>query len=89
MSLKLDNPFLITGYASPEYFCDREKETEDSAQKNRRWLDQPASEKQLNLLAGFGYDVSSPWAWTKYAASCHTAFQFARGGIEKALGVAS
>ena len=29
MSLKLDNPFLITGYASPEYFCDREKETED------------------------------------------------------------
>ena len=67
----------------------RENETEDSAQKNRRWLDQPASEKQLGLLAGFGYDVSSPWAWTKYAASCHTAFQFARGGIEKALGVAS
>ncbi|MDR0871869.1 MAG: ATP-binding protein [Prevotellaceae bacterium] len=32
------NPFLITGYYSPEYFCDREKETEKiiSALKNGR-----------------------------------------------------
>jgi len=25
---KSNNPFLITGYTTPEYFCDREKETE-------------------------------------------------------------
>ena len=26
--MKPNNPFLITGYHSPEYFCDREQETE-------------------------------------------------------------
>lgn len=26
--MKLNNPFLIAGYHSPEYFCDRLKETE-------------------------------------------------------------
>lgn len=24
----MNNPFLIVGYQGPEYFCDREKETE-------------------------------------------------------------
>ncbi|MFL5752419.1 MAG: AAA family ATPase [Bacteroidia bacterium] len=35
---KLDNPFVVSGYYSPEYFCDREKETERmrSAIKSRR-----------------------------------------------------
>ena len=27
MTAKLKNPFIISGYVSPEYFCDREKET--------------------------------------------------------------
>ena len=27
MDTKIGNPFLITGYESPEYFCDRKKET--------------------------------------------------------------
>ena len=26
---KIDNPFVTTGYAGAEYFCDREKETAD------------------------------------------------------------
>lgn len=29
MAPRINNPFLITGYESPEYFCDRIKETED------------------------------------------------------------
>lgn len=29
MNLPIDNPFLITGYDSPKYFCDRKVETED------------------------------------------------------------
>ena len=29
MAMQIDNPFLISGYASPEYFCDRKKETEE------------------------------------------------------------
>lgn len=34
--MKLDNPFVVTGYFGPEYFCDRESETEElvSAMKN-------------------------------------------------------
>lgn len=28
MNRKLENPFLVAGYVSPEYFCDRESETE-------------------------------------------------------------
>ena len=28
MDPRINNPFLISGYESPEYFCDREKETE-------------------------------------------------------------
>ena len=33
---KLVNPFLITGYQGPEYFCDRETETIVPALKNGR-----------------------------------------------------
>lgn len=29
MSRNVDNPFITTGYAGPEYFCDRDKETSD------------------------------------------------------------
>jgi AAA+ ATPase superfamily predicted ATPase len=38
MAKLLDNPFLVAGYESPEYFCDREMETETllSALKNTR-----------------------------------------------------
>ena len=27
--VKIDNPFVTTGYAGANYFCDREKETQD------------------------------------------------------------
>ena len=30
----LNNPFVTSGYIAPEYFCDREKETEELL----RWL---------------------------------------------------
>ena len=29
MNAEIYNPFLVSGYESPEFFCDREKETED------------------------------------------------------------
>lgn len=28
MATRINNPFLVSGYESPDYFCDREKETE-------------------------------------------------------------
>ena len=38
--MKPYNPFLVYGYNSPEYFCDREKETDKmiSALQNERNL---------------------------------------------------
>jgi hypothetical protein len=32
--MKPNNPFLITGYYSPEYFCDRKRETETMIKAN-------------------------------------------------------
>ena len=29
MAIQINNPFLITGYASPDYFCDRKEEASD------------------------------------------------------------
>ena len=48
------NPFLITGYQGPDYFCDREKETASlmSALKNGRniTLISPRRNKECILL---------------------------------------
>lgn len=40
MKIEIDNPFLDQGYISPEYFCDRQTETDEiiSAMKNGRNL---------------------------------------------------
>lgn len=69
----------------------REHETESAATKTKRWLDQPATPKQLELLNRFGYqaqaDLLGQSEWTKYAACAHAEFQFNRRMIEAALGV--
>lgn len=71
----------------------RNNETETTATKARRWLDDPASEKQINLLNTMGYnlqpDLLGQTALSKYAAMCHLGFQFDRPAIERVLGVAS
>lgn len=71
----------------------RNYETDGSAKKSKRWLDDPASEKQINLLNNFGYglapDMMGNCGMSKYAAMCHMNFQFERRAIETALGVAS
>jgi hypothetical protein len=71
----------------------RNNETETTATKARRWLDDPASEKQIGLLNTMGYnlqpDLLGQTALSKYAAMCHLGFQFDRPAIERVLGVAS
>lgn len=66
-------------------------ETESGAKKTKRWLDDPASEKQLDMLARFGYspqfDLLGNSGFTKYSAACHANFQFSRRYIESALGL--
>lgn len=87
---RLADTSRVMAIASADDFL-REHETDGSAKKTKRWLDQPASEKQLELLNRFGYlaaaDILGDSGWTKYAAACHAEFQFNRKGIEKMLGV--
>jgi len=69
----------------------RENETDSAAKKTKRWLNEPATLKQIKLLSRFGYDmptdVLGQSGWTKYQAACHANFQFSRRLIEGALGV--
>ena len=44
MKQKIDNPFLISGYASPEYFCDRKDETE-------KLIDALANGRNVTMIA--------------------------------------
>lgn len=69
----------------------RNYETDKAARKSKRWLDDPATGKQVEILNRFGYglqpDVMGNSQFTKYAAACHASFHFNRGAIERALGV--
>ncbi len=63
-----------------------------AVRKSKRWLDEPATDKQLAMLNRFGYNVQADFMgnsqYSKYSAACHTTFSFNRTAIEKALGVA-
>jgi len=69
----------------------RNYETDGAAKKSKRWLNEPATAKQIDLLNKFGYQLQSDMfgnsGMTKYAASCITNFFFNRSAIERALGV--
>ncbi|GAB6037163.1 hypothetical protein JCM15519_17220 [Fundidesulfovibrio butyratiphilus] len=71
----------------------REHETDGGTRKSRRWLDEPATTKQIEMLARFGYvieqDLLGASNFTKYSAACHFEFQVQRALIERALGVAA
>ena len=57
-----------------------ERETSESAHKTRRWMNEPASERQLALLG----DVSHlEFGMTKYRASCMLNFRFSKGRIRQ------
>ena len=58
----------------------------DAARKTKRWLRDPATEKQWSLLqrAGYGRDKFG-LSMSKYSANCHLGFQWNRTQIEKAM----
>ena len=62
-----------------------------AVRKSKRWLDEPATEKQLAILGKYGYDITSDLLgnsnFTKYSAACHASFQFNLQAIERAMGV--
>lgn len=85
------HPLAVTGRMQAMSAADdflRNYETSATAKKSKRWLDDPATDKQLEILGKFGYDVAHrpPWV-TKYAAACHANFHFNKRLIERALGV--
>jgi hypothetical protein len=65
----------------------RNYETAKSATKSKQWLNDPATDKQREILQKFDYDTSGLYSFTKYSAACHASFQFNRRLIERALGV--
>lgn len=69
----------------------RNFEADSAAKKSKRWLNDPATTKQVELLNKFGYGVLSDLLgnsqFTKYSAACHLNFCFNRMEIERALGV--
>lgn len=66
----------------------RNYETDGSAKKNKRWLNDPATDKQRDILGKLGYDIGGVFGFTKYTAACHSNFHFNKRLIERALGVA-
>ena len=66
----------------------RAYETDGAAKKNKRWLNDPATDKQREILNKFGYDTGGLFGFTKYSAACHANFHFNKCLIERALGVA-
>lgn len=63
----------------------RLNESDNAAKKNKRWLNDPASEKQLEWLGRFGYGQELMFSFTKYSAACTMNFFFNRPAIEKAV----
>lgn len=53
----IDNPFIVKGYAGPEFFCDRENET---------------SELLMNILGGYDTVLVSPRRYGKSGLILHT-----------------
>ena len=54
----------------------------DASNKSKRWLSQPASSRQLELLQ---IDQMAGFGMTKYAASCHLEWKFNERHIRKML----
>jgi DNA repair protein RadD len=64
----------------------RERETSGNANKSRRWMKQPATDRQRELLAKVGYEVGPlVFNFTKYTAATHLSFQWHRRQIEATI----
>lgn len=60
----------------------REHGDRDAARKTKRWLHEPATDKQLALMKVEG---SMPFGMTKYLASCHITWIFNERGIKSCV----
>jgi superfamily II DNA or RNA helicase len=63
----------------------RMNESDNAAKKNKRWLNELASEKQIEHLKRFGYSDELAFSFTKYSAACTMNFFWNQRLIEKAV----
>ena len=64
----------------------REIEDGSAAKKTKRWLDQRATEKQIEHLRKQGIEVGlMDFSWTKYRAACMLNFMWNKTVIEQAV----
>ena len=64
----------------------REIETGSAAAKSRRWLHDPATQKQRDLLQHAGFATAPlDFGLSKYAANCHLNFLWNWGAIKAAI----
>lgn len=63
----------------------RMNESDNAAKKNRHWLNELASQKQMELLQRLGYGQDLTFSFTKYSAACTMNFFFNRQAIEGAV----
>lgn len=63
-------------------------EDDDAAKKSKRWLNDAASPKQVELLERAGFDVGfGGFGFTKYSAACNLNFVWNKWRIEQAIGI--
>lgn len=89
-------PLGVTGKPQAVAMADdflRQHETSINANKTRRWLSDPATLKQGQMLQRFGYDVEMGLFgcenFTKLSAAAHINFVWNRAQIERLIGVAA
>ncbi len=92
ITILVDGVDKIQAIARADDFM-RENETDKNSKKTAGWMNSPASQKQVQTLNLYNYNLrldlfGSP-DMTRYQAACHLTFQKNRQGIEKALGVAA
>ncbi len=64
----------------------RATETGTASIKSRRWLNDPATMKQMDLLQRAGHEANGlDFSLSKYAANCHLNFRWNRGAITAAV----
>jgi DNA repair protein RadD len=64
----------------------RTTETGTASIKSRRWLNDPASLRQIELLARAGHKADSlDFGLSKYAANCHLNFLWNRAAIKRSV----
>ena len=64
----------------------RATETGTASIKSRRWLNDPATMKQMALLQRAGHEANGlDFSLSKYAANCHLNFRWNRGAITSAV----